>query len=1014
MSRTRVAFGLAWLFSLQLMGGTQSLVLSSFAKMIGVLPSTSVYAALGDCRIEGQVDRWVDSGGPAVGIWELDSDMKVYIVNHSLVLNGFSNESVSVNLASNAFRWVGQRNRSTGRYTLEVWDQNTGVYSKSDVPMAFTGTVDRRGRRFSIGSFYEATVPNLNSGFLRWYSTTRPLGGAPPPMQTNSPADLLDFEFEGNLKDLSANNVGISMVSGTPAFVTTAIFPPAVNLGPTPLTIRAGTATQVDATASFSNGDLPNIQCVWSTVSIPAPVSWGNQRSCATTVAAPVFGTYYLRVTVIDSNQQAASKNFKIGAVATDDNDVVVIDNPQINRLLGPMIRFGANPWRWADDRSKALADLQITLQNTTWLDYWNTASPNGTVTVVKNSPVVTGTGTHFQSTFCGGAGQTAPVSPTGSLVIWYNSTNYPGTTGRGFYAIKSCDSDTQLTLARDYIHSADDSSLRYAVGDDGIASKWLYGNTPANYYDNVLAFYAMYYRTGIDDYRTAARTLAYRWWTGPNWDRGQNFDFENGFAGFINAGPARGQSVTGLILWSLDTGTDIWPGVHHLWNYWTYIAYTFNANNSWNVQIGNTREIGYMTAGLALCALYDGDSTYRSDCSNHLSAVLNLLWKPLEINNTWQFTNPDALFTEANGNVYVNVVDGSPDITLTGWTWSADTFSNDTGAYKQYLWFINDPKNNNLFSSGPTRQNSDVGDTTAYRVSVVTDPTHAVLTTPYNSGSCPPPDGCNKGLAVSHIAGFGTLPYMNGLAIGAFGTYVYEAVKASNVQADIDLVLQMVRDGTKYLSTVAYDATGGGLGTQGGMFGAREFMNCELSRPDNDPYCASGIPVIGEATRAYSAGYLLTKDPTIATVMDTMYQRMWCKPGWPCPFPNTTGSYMSDIDDGNYMLTTGSLTNKWLGFFFGYGFTSSWPAARVGGLAPVDLRTESIPIDLASVVNARSVRVTTVRPSGFQAVTTCAASPCGITVDARQGSHLIKVDYLSATGQVLAPGELTVIGVMK
>ena len=48
---------------------------------------------------------------------------------------------------------------------------------------------------------------------------------------------------------------------------------------------------------------------------------------------------------------------------------------------------------------------------------------------------------------------------------------------------------------------------------DSNLNTVWAYNSQPANYYDAVAAFYALYYRTGIDDYLTAARKLADRFW---------------------------------------------------------------------------------------------------------------------------------------------------------------------------------------------------------------------------------------------------------------------------------------------------------------------------------------------------------------------------------------------------------------------------------------------------------------------------------------------------------------------
>jgi hypothetical protein len=65
-------------------------------------------------------------------------------------------------------------------------------------------------------------------------------------------------------------------------------------------------------------------------------------------------------------------------------------------------------------------------------------------------------------------------------------------------------------------------SGLTYAA-DHQYATHWGWSQmgAPANYYDNVAAYYALYYRSGIDDYLTAARKLADRFWESPPIDQG-------------------------------------------------------------------------------------------------------------------------------------------------------------------------------------------------------------------------------------------------------------------------------------------------------------------------------------------------------------------------------------------------------------------------------------------------------------------------------------------------------------
>jgi hypothetical protein len=76
------------------------------------------------------------------------------------------------------------------------------------------------------------------------------------------------------------------------------------------------------------------------------------------------------------------------------------------------------------------------------------------------------------------------------------------------------------------------------------------------------------------------------------------------------------------------------------------------------------------------------------------------------------------------------------------------------------------------------------------------------------------------------------------------------------------------------------------------------------------------------------------------------------------------------------------------------------------GGLAPVATRVISAAFKLASVPNATAVRLTLTRPDGSTVQAVCTSSPCSVTADVRQGTHLLQIAYLSGSGAVLALGE--------
>jgi len=111
----------------------------------------------------------------------------------------------------------------------------------------------------------------------------------------------------------------------------------------------------------------------WQQMSGPSSVVWprsagrwppqptmSGQNTSQPTVSGMVAGSYTFQLTVTDSSRQSSVCTVNHGSVVTDDNGVVIPNNPAVDTLLGPMIRYGANSWPWFDDRHKADADVQI------------------------------------------------------------------------------------------------------------------------------------------------------------------------------------------------------------------------------------------------------------------------------------------------------------------------------------------------------------------------------------------------------------------------------------------------------------------------------------------------------------------------------------------------------------------------------------------------------------------------------------------------------------------------------
>jgi hypothetical protein len=204
-----------------------------------------------------------------------------------------------------------------------------------------------------------------------------------------------------------------------------------------------------------------------------------------------------------------------------------------------------------------------------------------------------------------------------------------------------------------------------------------------------------------------------------------------------------------------------------------------------------------------------------------------------------------------------------------------------------------------------------------------------------------------------------------------------------------------------------------------GGMYYGRVFQMCEpifadSSQPQNfasawrNPGCsfngsnagnqskAIARALIGEAQNAARVSFQADNSGANKTFWDTVYNNQWGATGLTDMAFYTDGITTSNID--NTALSAG----KWTGFFFGIGMSHQWPAVRLGGVAPAVNRSVYVGYKLSSVTNAASFQIILTTPSGKTTTVTCSSSPCLVTSDARQGAHLMTLQYLNATPAVI------------
>jgi hypothetical protein len=91
-------------------------------------------------------------------------------------------------------------------------------------------------------------------------------------------------------------------------------------------------------------------------------------------------------------------------------------------------------------------------------------------------------------------------------------------------------------------------------------------------------------------------------------------------------------------------------------------------------------------------------------------------------------------------------------------------------------------------------------------------------------------------------------------------------------------------------------------------------------------------------------------------------------------------------------------------------GMAHQWPAARIGGVMPAVPHT--IIVAFTMPANATTANVMVTAPSSALTQKSCSSSPCTINVDARQGTHLVTIQYLNGSGSIVAQTDPFIQGV--
>ena len=545
---------------------------------------------------------------------------------------------------------------------------------------------------------------------------------------------------------------------------------------------------------------------------------------------------------------------------------------------------------------------------------------------------------------------------------------------------------------------------MQYALWTQADLGSWVGIAGNINYYDNVLAFYTMYFRSGIDTYLHYARWLADRWWTMPYHDQGNAMGGQQGAALL-----PRNEAMTGLFLRAIDqdsingvAGSSLmWPGLREEID--TGYRYALNVQSANNKLTGDLRETAYNAMYVALCAAYDPDLVHAAACRSDLNTSILTTWKQQrQPDGSWQafagsYSSISSTFAGMNTvNGTVTVAPGSNIVTIQGGTWSPS-------------WFPAE------FQSMANPMDYTTRDSNYYNATYV-DGTHIQLDRVYG-------DACGSvcsgrqwviatGAPGTQWIGFGTQPFMLGIT-GQFFNQSYLALSQdTQYAATAALVKSYVVDVANWLTTTGTYAPARGL-WYGVGFGVCTGTNPAMLAcySNSSPSDINGSRELSpEVLGALAMGYSYAPSAGLQAAIDNLFSAVYAK--YPTD-PGYDGTYAQDMDPLNSGFFWGTMNPKWLGFFWGMGRNAAWLGARQGGLSARQPITVYVAGHMGLVPNASQMQLIVTEPTGIvDASLICTSLPCAVTLNQTLGNALLQTNYLSRSGATLSTGSPTIVTV--
>jgi len=853
-----------------------------------------------------------------------------------------------------------QRFYSTGVRLLEIWNSDGTNYTSSSITNAVAtisfGNTQYVGAYFGAGSECDCVI-----GFARWWTSTITAGSsAPPDTLLLGYANLVDLELEGNTDDSGPSAVTVTTTGGALSYTTTVLYPPSAAITSSGAARAGATYALSGVSSSNLTTDSPLLYFWQSTVWTTAAPTFSSRTTSTTNVTIPTAQTATILLRVTDGIGQVGTTTTTLGSVATDSTSVVIGTDSTLASVLGVNLRSGAALWTWFDLKEKAIADALIA----TIPEAPGDTPAAGTLTLTSGSAAVTGSGTSFLSTFsCNG---------TDIVVVLYPLAVG---TGRRAYTVSSCASDTAMTLATVYDAPSSPSSpsgVQYQQMSTDTSASWVNGSNNWNYYDAVVAFYRLYYRTGDTTYRDAARSLADKWWKYP-YDGGRAWEYGDG-AYQLNPRIAAG---FGLMLRANDGKSEYWPGILNQvtaqYASWLSGYYPFQPNQG----IGEIREQGYAFLYTQALSMLHPNGATRTTWAANAALARDYFIANQTAYGGWKFE------LGANQNYY-----GAGNFPWQGFAlmqalrlnYEATGSSAAKASLKAYVDYLLvegiDPTNDggfyedSYFTFCPDYAAEKTGTVTATNGSTTVTGSSTLFQTQY---------ACNgtDTIAIQDSTGF-----RRGYTVASCSSQTamtLAATYAGSTESGLR-ILQYAGAGTTPPSAchVSYGTAPSDVSA------ARTLLN--------------GIH--------WGLGWAYTEygTPSYLTDGDVLFGQNLGLGG-----PDNDGivGHYADVVSGgsapSYLAQT--YLSKEYAFVGGAPGSQGYLAWRVGGGVPLSTTSITVTVKRSAVPTATKVRVTITQPSGATATNTCAADTCTVSgIDTRQGSRaLMRLEYLSAGDVVLA-----------